>query len=97
MANTTQDLENYFITTDEDGDWTVIRLADTDRLGTFETREEAIQAAVEDRAETEARAREEADDNRRSELRAEIAELLENVSRLDSLEGLLKSVKRLQD
>lgn len=76
---------------DEDGSYVVFE--DDYRHGSFDSREEADEYIADCRAQ----AQEEADDARRESLRSEIAELLESVSRLDSLEGLLKSVKRLAD
>jgi hypothetical protein len=76
---------------DEDGTWVVFE--NDYRHGSFDTQEEANEYVAECKAQIEADDEEE----RRDALRGEIALLLENVTRLDSLEGLLKSVKRLQD
>jgi predicted nucleotide-binding protein (sugar kinase/HSP70/actin superfamily) len=79
MTTTTTNLENYFITTDEDGDWAVTRLDDNEGLGSFETKEEAMQAAAEDRDEIEAQREEEEEESRRQELVDAIANRLDDL------------------
>jgi uncharacterized Zn ribbon protein len=79
MTTATLNLENYLIATDEDGEYAVIRLDDNEGLGSFETKEEAMQAAAEDRDEIEAQREEEEEESRRQELVDAIANRLDDL------------------